>query len=392
MTWAYHTHIHVPLLGFYLLIIPPITAQQPPPWAETESNNKNYNSPMATALIVMIIVFFTVGFVSVYLRHFLACLGVRPYTGTHRGIGGGVHFGGWNRETPPQRGLDPSIINTFPTFLYSDVKIHRVGKTTPLECAICLNEFHDHEILRLLPKCNHVFHPHCVDPWLASHVTCPVCRENLEMQLNNQRSYDHQHISEIESEPSDQIVNIDDHNQIDHVIVRIASPDTQEMIKGLSESGRLRLNRSHSTGHSLVDDCERFTLRLPVEVRNKLVNVNNSNGLPDGIISPRVGYRARSVSGATLPGKPDRWRFTMSPPFIFRPNSPINNNNGSGNDNGKDNTSTSILRSPKSLIKLMKSPNKSPLNRVVSCNDIGERSSDRLWANRGPHELNLEDN
>ncbi|KMT19774.1 hypothetical protein BVRB_1g008300 [Beta vulgaris subsp. vulgaris] len=404
MPWISQAHYHGFLLYLlFLLLTPPITAQQQPP-DDDQSSQKNYNSPMATALIVMIIVFFSVGFISVYLRHVIACLGIRNYNnGRRRGGGGGG--GRWTRESP--RGLDPTLVNSFPTFLYSDVKVHRVGKTTPLECAICINEFSDHEILRLLPKCSHVFHPHCIGPWLASHVTCPVCRANLELQAydntntnNNTVQIIHQ-MSEDESEPSDQIINNDN-----DVIVRVEpsqevvmkSP-TQELIKGLSESGRMGLlPRSHSTGHSFVEDCERFTLRLPEEVRNKLVNVNLLTGLPAAIVSPRVGYRARSLGFTNTQLKNDGWRFSVSPPFISRPGSPkleASNSNGNDNGNGKNNAlvmSTGILRSPRNIFNLMKSPNKSPLNRVVSCNDIGERSSDRLWENNPVcQEQNLED-
>ncbi|CAD6235049.1 unnamed protein product [Miscanthus lutarioriparius] len=61
---------------------------------------------------------------------------------------------------------------------YADVKAHKAGKGA-LECAVCLNEFDDNEMLRLLPKCPHVFHPDCIDTWLTSHVTCPICHANL---------------------------------------------------------------------------------------------------------------------------------------------------------------------------------------------------------------------
>lgn len=398
-----HTHPHVNHLYFILVAVvvvftSPIKAQQPPPWPDS---NQNYNSPMATALIVMIIVFFSVGFISVYLRHFLACFGFRAYGGGRRG--GGNHIGGQTRHPP--RGLDPTIINAFPTFLYSDVKVHRVGKTTSLECAICITEFTDNEILQLLPKCNHVFHPHCVGPWFASHVTCPVCRANLEIPVHDQRTINfHQRFEQPssgdESEPSNHGLNQNDSHPRD-VIVRVEPPPEitakspiQDIMKGLSESGRMiRLPRSHSTGHSLVEDSERFTLRLPDEVRNKLVNDGNNNqlcGLPAAIVSPRIGYRVSSVGCGTMQGKPDRWRFSMSPPFISRPGTPKSevamdcsyttsskNNNTSGNNN----VSGGILRSPINLLKSMRSPNKSPLHHVGRCNDIGERSSDRLWAN-----------
>lgn len=44
---------------------------------------------------------------------------------------------------------------------------------------MCLSEFDGHDLLRLLPTCNHVFHTECIDAWLGSHVTCPVCRSRL---------------------------------------------------------------------------------------------------------------------------------------------------------------------------------------------------------------------
>ncbi|KAG5541806.1 hypothetical protein RHGRI_021593 [Rhododendron griersonianum] len=73
-------------------------------------------------------------------------------------------------------GLDPSIIDALPTFVYSEIK--KDGMIS-LECAVCLNEFENAETLRLLPKCCHVFHPDCIEAWLSAHFTCPVCRSNL---------------------------------------------------------------------------------------------------------------------------------------------------------------------------------------------------------------------
>ncbi|KAI4330189.1 hypothetical protein MLD38_028492 [Melastoma candidum] len=44
------------------------------------------------------------------------------------------------------------------------------------ECTICLGEFEEGEDLRLLPKCSHAFHVHCIDTWLRAHRNCPLCR------------------------------------------------------------------------------------------------------------------------------------------------------------------------------------------------------------------------
>lgn len=53
-------------------------------------------------------------------------------------------------------------------------------KASPLavddECAVCLDSYNVGDKCRLLPFCNHKFHAHCVDLWLLSTPTCPLCR------------------------------------------------------------------------------------------------------------------------------------------------------------------------------------------------------------------------
>jgi hypothetical protein len=44
---------------------------------------------------------------------------------------------------------------------------------------VCLGEFSDGELLRLLPKCGHAFHVPCIDTWLRAHVNCPLCRSDV---------------------------------------------------------------------------------------------------------------------------------------------------------------------------------------------------------------------
>lgn len=47
-------------------------------------------------------------------------------------------------------------------------------------CAICLVDFMDGDVIRLLPRCNHRFHVACIDKWLLSHSSCPTCRRRLK--------------------------------------------------------------------------------------------------------------------------------------------------------------------------------------------------------------------
>ncbi|KAM3193719.1 hypothetical protein ACQJBY_070383 [Aegilops geniculata] len=47
------------------------------------------------------------------------------------------------------------------------------------DCSVCLGEFLDGELLRLLPKCGHAFHVPCIGTWLRAHVSCPLCRADV---------------------------------------------------------------------------------------------------------------------------------------------------------------------------------------------------------------------
>ncbi|KAL5537814.1 hypothetical protein UlMin_043595 [Ulmus minor] len=76
------------------------------------------------------------------------------------------------------RGLDSSVLNSLPVFVFSS-KTHPESES-PTECAVCLSEFEENEKGRLLPKCNHSFHIECIDMWFHSHSTCPLCRSPVE--------------------------------------------------------------------------------------------------------------------------------------------------------------------------------------------------------------------
>lgn len=49
-------------------------------------------------------------------------------------------------------------------------------------CSICLGEFERAQRLVLL-KCNHAFHPECIESWLQIRCSCPLCvREVCERE------------------------------------------------------------------------------------------------------------------------------------------------------------------------------------------------------------------
>lgn len=51
------------------------------------------------------------------------------------------------------------------------------------QCFICMDNYKVHELKRILPKCSHSFHKKCVDKWLKKRSSCPVCRDELIIDL-----------------------------------------------------------------------------------------------------------------------------------------------------------------------------------------------------------------
>ncbi len=49
---------------------------------------------------------------------------------------------------------------------------------SPDSCAVCLEPFNPDTLHRVL-GCNHGFHASCIDEWLKTNMTCPMCRYNL---------------------------------------------------------------------------------------------------------------------------------------------------------------------------------------------------------------------
>lgn len=373
--------IHGPLcfllLLIFILFTPPATAQLPntlPPPPANKIPRLKFDKSMAIVLVILVVVFFILGFLSVYTRQ-CAERRLRGRLDLTIPIGGGSH----HRR---HRGLDRDVIDTFPTFVYSAVKGIKIGRAT-LECAVCLNEFQGDETLRLIPNCSHVFHAECIDAWLVNHYTCPVCRANLfprpgensfvQIQIPDPDGSGYR--SESNDPTRHDIAQADGDNGLGTALGTSPSPSPKGNysvsvtpnlpVRSRSTGFRIAnwFPRSHSTGHSLVENYERFTLRLPEEVRNRLVGGTTlSRTTSSGVAftregSGRRGYRTRSV-GATGRSyewfnRPDRRGFSWTPPFVRRAGS---------------------TRSPN---KGFAEPNKVP---AVTIDDVGERSSDRLFA------------
>ncbi|GFO27140.1 RING finger protein [Plakobranchus ocellatus] len=80
------------------------------------------------------------------------------------------------RVAHPDNGLSEDKIQEIPTRQFSR-GAERSG-SDQTSCVFCICDFKDKQLLRILP-CFHEFHAECVDEWLKTHHTCPVCRHDV---------------------------------------------------------------------------------------------------------------------------------------------------------------------------------------------------------------------
>lgn len=106
-----------------------------------------------------------------------AAAAAAPSSSRRHGGGGGGGEGAQAHDV--ELGIDEDTLKGYPEVVYEkEAKAAAANKkgTTCTCCSICLDNYGDGEVLRMLPDCGHLFHRECVDPWLRYHPTCPVCR------------------------------------------------------------------------------------------------------------------------------------------------------------------------------------------------------------------------
>ncbi|XP_039011837.1 RING-H2 finger protein ATL29-like [Hibiscus syriacus] len=231
--------------------------------------------PLAIIISVVLLVLFAFAFLTVcFCRCFLQSL-VRMWSRQQNPPGAVDAAAGADMNT----GLDPELIEAFPTFYYSTVKEFRCEKYG-LECAICLGEFNDDDMLRLLTICCHVFHKECVDLWLESHKTCPFCRGELDeprQSLDKSpfvvRSNSMHEIGANQS-PLQDCFCIDIRE--DNISDTVGGGEDKAPTSSNTRQRHHRIpkfSRSNSTGHSIsrTREEDRYTLRLPEHIKTKIV-------------------------------------------------------------------------------------------------------------------------
>ena len=71
-------------------------------------------------------------------------------------------------------------VQTIPVVIYGELPSSMPSSSTSSteeSCSVCLGEYMVGEEVRVLPKCNHMFHRGCIDHWLITRSPfCPICR------------------------------------------------------------------------------------------------------------------------------------------------------------------------------------------------------------------------
>ncbi|OVA02924.1 zinc finger protein [Macleaya cordata] len=269
-------------------------AVRPPPAPLTGSSLEINRHSLPVIVTLVLLSFFFLGFFSIYFVRCLLSLFIRRGNTDNSVINSAVK----------SQGLDPSIVSSFPTFVYSSVKDLRREKNR-LECAVCLSEFEDNDVLRLLTICSHAFHPECIDLWFESHTTCPVCRHNLdpseklsekspeinvtvtdtttttttthETQNNNELRDEHDSHSHVvfvnEGHGDDDREEEEEEGDRDRRRRRRDDEGVSGDLEGRNEGHMAteKFSRSHTTGHSIKRGDDRFTLRLPEHVKERII-------------------------------------------------------------------------------------------------------------------------
>ncbi|XP_027359221.1 RING-H2 finger protein ATL8-like [Abrus precatorius] len=329
-------HFHSTLFTWvYLLflrhhVVDAQSSMEPVP---TYINHHNWEPSVAITVGAIICALLFMGIISIYIRRCAESHIIITQATTNT-----THF-----PCSCSQGINKELLNTFPTFFYSNIKDLKKGKEA-LECAVCLTDFKEKDTLRLLPKCNHVFHPQCIDSWLASHVTCPVCRANLNQDschvaitVPTQLSTDDESGTRTETgeenqqEPNPNINTNPNPNPNPNQNQK----QNQGEVNGSSDDGgasKWNLLRSNSTGHSLVEPgkcVERYTLRLPEDVRTYILvnhgstvqrslsyHTNNNNNVVKGMCwsDSEESNGGKRINGEV---RVERW-VLCTPPFVGR--------------------------------------------------------------------------
>ncbi|KAF3527141.1 hypothetical protein F2Q69_00049558 [Brassica cretica] len=144
-----------------------------------DSHSSSLDSLKPSVLVIILILLMTL-LISVSICFLLRCLNRcsshhSPLSPSTTSSSESLRFS--NRRVSPETERS-SVLDSLPVFKFSSVT-RRSSASNSSDCAVCLSKFEPDDQLRLLPLCCHAFHSDCIDIWLVSNQTCPLCRSPL---------------------------------------------------------------------------------------------------------------------------------------------------------------------------------------------------------------------
>ncbi|KAJ3694225.1 hypothetical protein LUZ60_009705 [Juncus effusus] len=129
--------------------------------------------------ILYMAISFTVGFITFLVYMFVWYLCTRQRRNSNR-VGA--------LQLTDTGGISKAALAALPINVYKHaITSTDTSNNTSLDCAVCLAQVQGGEKVRKLPKCKHLFHVECIDMWLYSHSTCPICRCDVRSDVSTEK-------------------------------------------------------------------------------------------------------------------------------------------------------------------------------------------------------------
>ncbi|KAJ8557789.1 hypothetical protein K7X08_004555 [Anisodus acutangulus] len=122
------------------------------------------------------------------------------------------------------------------------------------QCAVCLGDYQADDKLQQIPACGHTFHMDCIDHWLATHNTCPLCRHSILAPTNTCIETPDRSSETTEQTSSEQDADVTSHQSSSEccgdpqVGQSNSEPETRE------ETEQRSSNEEESDGHNVDHD------------------------------------------------------------------------------------------------------------------------------------------
>ncbi|XVF16447.1 hypothetical protein REPUB_Repub10bG0031500 [Reevesia pubescens] len=119
----------------------------------------------------------------------------------------------FDRNNSRNRTMSQDDLQKLPCYDY--IAKDKGSSSSPVDCAVCLENFKMGEKCRLLPLCMHSFHAECVDSWLLRNPICPICRTSADsgkagLVLGEESSHFNENVGELRESQSREGNHLDD--------------------------------------------------------------------------------------------------------------------------------------------------------------------------------------